>query len=160
MLQSNLAKSISNKKLKIGIYDISLPEHIDKPQIVLQKENSPDLKVAEFNRWGADLSIMIKNTIINNLSAALPNASIVPLSYGANSEYIVKINIEKLTGWLNNKAILKANWQILNTTSKTIIAETSTFENSAGKNYSSYVIAQSNLLSELSLNIANKLKNL
>ena len=160
MLQSNLDQSISNKKLKIGIYDISLPEHIDKPQIVLQKENSPDLKVAEFNRWGADLSIMIKNTIINNLSAALPNAIIVPLSYGANSEYIVKINIEKLTGWLNNKAILKANWQILNTTSKTIIAETSTFENSAGKNYSSYVIAQSNLLSELSLNIANKLKNL
>ena len=160
MLQSNLDQSISNKKLKIGIYDISLPEHIDKPQIVLQKENSPDLKVAEFNRWGADLSIMIKNTIINNLSAALPNAIIVPLSYGANSEYIVKINIEKLTGWLNNKAILKANWQILNTTSKTIIAETSTFENSAGKNYSSYVIAQSNLLSELSLNIANKLKSL
>ena len=160
MLQSNLDQIISNKKLKIGIYNISLPEHIDKPQIVLQKENSPDLKVAEFNRWGADLSIMIKNTIINNLSAALPNASIVPLSYGANSEYIVKINIEKLTGWLNNKAILKANWQILNTTSKTIIAETSTFENSAGKNYSSYVIAQSNLLSELSLNIANKLKNL
>ena len=91
MLQSTLNQSISDKEINIGVYDISLPEYIDKPQIVLQNPNTPELSISEFNRWGSDLSIMIKNTIINNLSTAFPKAKTTPLSYGANYNYIIKI---------------------------------------------------------------------
>ncbi|MBQ8870030.1 MAG: membrane integrity-associated transporter subunit PqiC [Alphaproteobacteria bacterium] len=160
MLQSLSQKTVSDKKLQLQIYDISIPEYIDKPQIVLQEADSPELEISEFNRWGSNLSSMIKNTLINDLSVNLPNAKILPLAYGINTQYVVKIQIEKLSGWLKDKAILKANWQILNAKGKVLAFQTFTFEEQAGKTYASYVKAQSKLLADLSFVIADKLKNM
>ena len=74
MLQTTADKVVSNKKLKLQIYDILVPEYIDKPQIVLQKPKYPELEISEFNRWGANLSSMVKNIIIDDLAINLPNA--------------------------------------------------------------------------------------
>lgn len=160
MLQTTADKVVSSQKLQLQIFDVLVPEYIDKPQIVLQKNNSPELKISEFNRWATDLNTMIKSTIINDLSVYLPNAKILPLAYGTNTQYVVKIQIEQLSGWLKDKAVLKANWQILNAKGKVLYTKTSMFEEQSGTSYATYVTAQSKMLSDLAFLIADKISSM
>ena len=53
-------KSLSNKKTAILIEKIKVPALVDKPQIVLKKENSPEVIISEFDRWGEPLPNMIR----------------------------------------------------------------------------------------------------
>lgn len=151
---------ISSKRLSIAVYDINVPDFIDKPQIVLQKPQSPELKISEFNRWATDLNVMIKNTLINNLSSALPNAKITSLNFGSNYQYVVKVNIEKLNGWFNDLAYLKVNWQILNSRGKVLYSKDSEYSTDVKNTYESYVKAQSTLLADLSKDIAVQLSKM
>ncbi len=159
ILENMADDSVLEAKLNIGVYDIVVPEYVDRPQIVLQKSDLPELKVSEFNRWAADLPTMLQNVFIDNLTVLLPNANIRPLVYGITSQYIIKIEVEKFIGWLDDKAVLKARWQILNTRGKIIFSETNEYQIKISKSYASYVQAQSKLWSDLATDIANKLKN-
>ena len=160
MLRTESDKQVFANKLSIGVYDIVLPEYLDKPQIVLQKPNSTEITISEFNRWAIDLSAMLKNTLIEDLQQVLPNSKISALEFGVNSQYVVKVEIEKFSGWFNNKAVLQANWQILNQQGKIIFSKSSTYQKNIGKNYDSYVSAQSQLWADLAFDISKKLKNL
>lgn len=160
MLNSLPIEKISSTQMKIGVYDVSLPEYADKPQIVLQNPESPEITISEFNRWGTDLSVMVKNTFIEDLQKALPDSKVYPLAYGTNFQYIVKIDVEKFTGWLNKQALFKVKWQILNSRGKPIYTESSEYQTDVGKTYALYVLAQSKLLADLSADIANKLKTM
>lgn len=152
--------TVSSKKTTITVYDVNIPDFIDRPQIVLQKPNSPKITISEFNRWATDLNVMIKNTLIADLKSALPNAKIIPLNFGSNYQYVIKINIEELNGWFNDTAHLKINWQILKQSGKVLYSQNLQYTALAGKNYESYVQAQSKLLSNLSQDIAQKLSKM
>ena len=160
ILEKSDLQEISAKTFIIAVYNINIPDFIDKPQIVLQKPNSPEIKISEFNRWATDLSTMFKNTLINNLSQTLPNAKIIPLTYGSVYKYTIKIDVEKMSGWLNDSAYLNINWQILNSNGKSIYSQNLQYTAPTGKTYESYVKAQSKLLKNLSEDIALKLSKM
>ncbi len=144
---------VSNKNISVSVADIFLPDYLQKPQIVLQKSDSPELKISEFNRWGSDLEGMIQNIIIEDLQNLMPNAVVKPLTFGTKTQYVVKINIEKMSGYFNQKAVLKGVYQILSTSGKVIKQKDFKFERMVGKTYADYAKVQSILLSDL----ANKL---
>ena len=160
ILEKSDLQEISAKKIIVAVYNINIPDFMDKPQIVLQKPNSPEIKISEFNRWGTDLSTMFKNVLISNLSQTMPNTKFVPLAYGTNYKYTIKIDIEKFNGWLNDSAYLNVNWQILNSNGKTIYSQNLQYITPSGKTYESYVKAQSKLLKDLSKDIALKLSEM
>ena len=160
VLSESLHEPIVSKKIKIGVYDILLPEYLNRPQIILQKPQSYEVAVAEYNRWAGDLSDMLKNALINNLRQAMPNSEVLPVAFGVAPQYVIKIEIEKFSGWFNNKAVLQANWQILNQQGKIIFSKSSTYQKNIGKNYDSYVSAQSQQWADLAFDISKKLKNL
>ena len=151
------AEPITQKKLSIAVQDISIPDYLQKPQIVLQSQDSPELKVSEFNRWGSDLPSMLQNTLIEDLQSLMPNAFIKPLMFGQTAQYTIQINIEKLSGYLKEQAVLKGSYKIVLPNGKLFKEENFDLSTPAGKTYASYVTAQSKLISDLAQEIAGTL---
>ena len=145
---------VTPKKLSIAVQDISIPDYLQKPQIILQAQNSPELKVSEFNRWGSDLQGMIQNTLIEDLQSMMPNAFIKPLMFGQNTQYTIQINVEKLSGYFKEQAVLKGTYKILLPNGNIFKEKTFDLSTPAGKTYGSYVTAQSNLIAALARLIA------
>lgn len=152
--------AISNRRVNIAVQDITLPQYLDRPQIVLQRPDSPELKISEFNRWASDLNTMLQNFMIDDLQKNLPRAVIKRLAYGNNPRYIIKANIEKLGGWLGETAYLKGNWQILNSQGRVLYQQNINLSRPAGKSYTTYAAAQSQMWAEVSHSIAEKITQL
>ena len=158
LLENPQAKqTISAKKINIAVQDISVPAYLDRPQIVLQSPDNPELKIAEFDRWASDLNTMLQTFVINGLQNALPNAVVKPLVYGGRPQYVVKINIEKFSGWLKQTAYISGSWQILNNRGKILYEQSISAEKPCGKTYAEYVKAQSLMLNEITNSIAKKI---
>ena len=151
---------VSTKNVNIAVTDINLPVYLQKPQIILQNGSSPELDVSEFNRWASDLTSMLQNTLIEDLQQAFPNAEIKTLLYGSHPQFIVKVNIEKLSGWLGKKALLNGSFQIVNAQNKVLAEQNFAKKASAGKTYETYVKAQSKLWAEVAAEIATRIKGL
>ncbi len=147
----------TQKKFKIAIQDVRIADYLQKPQIVLQKENSPMLEISEFNRWGSDLEGMVQNVMIEDMQALLPKSSVKPLLYGNSADYIIKVNIEKMRGYFLEKAELKGTWQILSAKGKLLKSRDFSLKTDAGKTYASYVKAQSGLVYKLSEDIVSNI---
>lgn len=136
-------------KTSIAVQDIGLPDYLQKPQIVLQKNDSPELKISEFNRWASDLGEMLQNALIENLQALAPKTTVKPLAYGVKTKFVVKINIEKMSGYFHEKAVLKGAYSILSSSGRVLKQADFAFETQSGKNYADYVNAQSKLVADL-----------
>jgi len=148
---------VSTRKINIAVADITIPAYLDQPQIVLQKQGSPELKISEFNRWASDLNTLLKNQMIGDLRTMLPQAVIKPLSYGTTPLYIVRINLEKLIGWPGEDAYLNGSWQILNSRGKILYEQNFNRKLFAGKSFDSYVAAQSQMWADTAREIAVKI---
>lgn len=151
---------VSDKKINIAVQDVNFPQYLDRPQIVLQQPDNPEIKIAEFDRWAADFGTMLQNRLIDNLQSALPNADIKPLAFGNKPKFIVKLTIEKFGGWLNENAYLQGNWQIVNTRGKLLTEQNFNLSDKVGNNYGSYVQAQSRLLAQVADDIAKRIGKL
>lgn len=148
------AEPVTQKKFSIAVQDISIPDYLQKPQIVLQAQDSPELKVSEFNRWGSNLQGMIQNTLIEDMQSLMPNAFIKPLMFGQTAQSTIQVNIEKLSGYLKQQAVLKGTYKIISPNGKILKEENFDLSTPAGKTYGSYVKAQSNLIAALAQEIA------
>lgn len=151
---------LSQKKVSIAVADIIIPDYLDKPQIVLQRADEPELKISEFHRWASDLPTMIQNTLIEDLQSAFAKGVVKPLLYGSSAKYVVKVNIDKMGGFFAQDACLKGVWQIMSTTGRILRQSEFDLKAPAGKTYASYVQAQSGLLSTLALSIARSIEQM
>lgn len=156
----NAQEVISEAKLNIAVQDIILPDYLKKPQIVLQAKDSPQLTISEFHRWGSDFEQMVENTLTDDLQNVMPHAFIKPLIYGQNAQYIVQVNIDKLSGSFNEDAVLTGNYKIMTGRGKTIKEDNFRIIEPVGKDYVSYVEAQSRLIGQLAAMIAHGLQNI
>lgn len=148
------AQPLSMRKINIAVQDIAIPQYLDRPQIVLQRQDDPELKVSEFDRWASDLNTMLQNLVINDLQNNLPNATIKRLAYGGSPRYVVKINIEKFGGWPGETAYIKGNWQILNPRGKILAGENINLKRRCGENYAAFVRTLSLMWSDTAQTIA------
>lgn len=153
----SMGAPISAKKINIAVQDVTVPGYLDRPQIVLQRPDSPELKISEFDRWASDLNTMVQNILIDDLQNAMPKAIIKRLAYGTNPRYIVKLNVERMGGWLGEQAYLRGNWQILSPSGRILYEQNINRKRDVGKTYASYVEAQSMMLSETGREIALKI---
>ncbi|MBO7244097.1 MAG: membrane integrity-associated transporter subunit PqiC [Alphaproteobacteria bacterium] len=152
-------KSLSNKKTAILIEKIKVPALVDKPQIVLKKENSPEVIISEFNRWGEPLPNMIRQTLIADLSTYLPNAFIKPNDYNTEGkfDYTLLIEVDSFIGEQNSWATLSVWWTLKDKNDKIIARKKSIFESHTSKDYASYVEGQSYNIDELAQEVVKTL---
>ncbi len=151
----------SNTKLRIGIGPVEIPRLLNRPQIVSRK-NSNEIKMAEKHQWGGSYKEEIIQSLTDNLSALLKTDSVeqYPWKFSFKPSYQVRINIERFDGEIGKNIILKARWRLLKNNKEILVKQALINTNANGKNYVSYIKAQSKALEIFSRQIANKIKNL
>lgn len=145
----------------ILLQQLLLPAEVSRPQITTIGQNDFELKIDEFNRWGASPDKLFQRIIAEDLIGYLPNANVelqTPLR--KNYKYAVAVEITNLSGKLGDTAALGASYFIKNKNGAVIksgrLNESVALEGS----YNEYVLAQSRLLGALAAQIAADLSQL
>ena len=94
-------------KQNILVDNVLLPASQTKPQITTLGRENYELKIDEFNRWGANPDKLIQQVINDDLSLIFPNAIIEnKTTLRKNYKYAVWIEIQKMSGRLDENAML------------------------------------------------------
>ncbi len=150
-------------ELAIGIGPVSLPEFLDRPQIVT-RSSAHRLSLDEFHRWGGSLHSDFVNVLADNLSALLGTSRVVvyPADPPFELTHSVRIAVQTYEGKLGEAARLVARWVIVaGQDGQTLLVRQSRITEpvSAG-DHEALVAAQSRALAALSGEIAAALADL
>lgn len=152
---SQVDKSYDQVRTIILLNQVLLPASVSRPQISTLGKHNYEMKIDEFNRWGASPERMIQQVLNNDLSLYLPNATIenqTPLK--KNYHYAVAVEVLEFNGRLDDFATLKASYFIKNKMGRMVKSGKFDKTQQIDGKYGEYVLAQSNLLAELAQKIA------
>ncbi len=147
-----------NAKPSIAVLKIGLPEYIDRPQMIMFDETSPQIEIAEFNRWGEELSAMIQRKITADLATYLPQAKVIDAKEEVqNATLNVKVEIIRMDMMKQGKVVLQANWYVLNAKGKLLATAKFMQQQNIAPNYADYAKATAELLGKMSDRIAQSI---
>ncbi len=136
----------------IGIGPISLPEYINRPQIIT-RDSKHHFNVSEFNRWiepvddsiGRLLVISFANNLNSNRVYWLPRSERqFPL------DLRIAIDIGRFDGQLGKQVVLETRWTIFDRQDKPLLTKISLLKESVdGQSYDALVIAMNKSLQHL-----------
>lgn len=146
------------KGISIGIEEVKVPAYMDKPQIVTERKNSPELNISELNRWSEPLSSMLQRTIADDMAVYLPRALVKPKNYGREIfDYTVFVEINKFGGIFGENAVLEAWWSVSDKNGRILAREQTYLTVPLGDGYEVLVEKQSLMVGEFSKQIAEKI---
>ena len=145
----------------IGIGPIELPEYLDRPQIVTRLSKN-ELQLAEFDQWVEPLNHNLPRVLAENLSILLSTDRVFayPWTGSAQIDYQVAVEVTRFDGTLGGDVLLNTRWSLLAVDEKKVLVKKkSTFRQSTGGvGYDSLVSAKSQVLADLSREIAEEIK--
>ncbi len=136
-----------------------MPEYLQRAQMVLRSDNSPEVKIEEYHRWAEDLSSAFQRVLCNALDNELldKNIDAAPARIGVLSPYKLNIYVNTFEGDLDKSASIDVAWSVdvnNRTQFKGIYKESLATENS----YTDLVNTQARLIENLALSIAKEFK--
>ena len=147
----------SSPGLAIGVGPITLPEHLDRPQIVTRTSRN-ELRLAEFDRWAGSLKDDFSRVLAENLSILLSTdrVSLYPWRRSMLIDYQVVVDVTRFDGELGGNTWLDARWTVFGGRDKEVLSmHTSRISESSGaQSFAALVGAQSQALGRLSREIA------
>ena len=148
-----------SRKTAVGVAPVTVPDYLDKPQMVTRESNGVELKVSELNRWGEPLSGMIQRVLADDLALLLPGAWVKPENYGReNYAYSVYVEINRFDGVSGGDAVLDCWWSVKNASGSVVRRQRESFRQPMGQSYENMAEVQSVLLSRLAARIAGVIK--
>ena len=144
----------------IGLFPVSLPEQLDRPQIVTRVGDNM-LQLAEFDQWAAPLQENFTRVLAGNLAVLVPTerVSVFPWGKAGSPDYEVAVEVARFEGSLGGDCSLVAHWTVLRRGEKTApVSGTSSHREPAGDSFATLVAAHSRLVAALSRDIATALK--
>jgi hypothetical protein len=150
--------------LTIGIGPVSLPEYLDRPQIVTRAGEN-ELLMAEFDRWAEPLKENISIVLEENLQSLLrpEGIAVIPWKGSDRIDYRLSIDILRFDVRAAGKASLVARWSLWRHGEKagSITKTLSTLSaSSKGDGYGAMVTALNQTLDDFSREMARTLKSL
>ncbi len=141
----------------IGVGPISLPEYINRPQIVT-RQSEHHFNVSEFNRWIEPINGSIYRLLVINLSNNL-NSNRVYWLPRSDRQYPlhlrVAIDIGRFDGQLGKEVILESRWSLFNKEDKPIMTRVSIINETVnGDTYDDLVVAMNGALQKLGKEIS------
>lgn len=113
VMDSEGLRVVSDKNINVTVARVKVPDMLNKAQMVISTEDSTQVRVMEFERWGEAYPDVIQSTITNDLIAYLPNAYVKRTYFDSgNAQYNVNVEINKLQAYIGDKVILSAWWNI------------------------------------------------
>lgn len=157
----NSSDVFKSAKLSIGVEEVKVPVYLDRPQIVTRYDNQVELNVSELNRWSEPLSVAMQRTIADNLAVYLPNASVKPSGFRREGfDYVVWVEVNKFDGSWNKTVDLSVWWSVFDKNGDVVLQKKANLSRPLGSSYDDLVKEDSDLISELSLQIAQNLARL
>ena len=142
----------------VAIGPVSLPDYIDRPQIVT-RESAYAVKVASYDQWAGPLSDMVPRVLIDNVAAALPQDRVVgfPRVSGTSFDYRIAIDITRFDADPSGAATLVAHWQIYDRVARRalLVTDDTFVRQAANTSYEAIVAAMSGTLADLSGRLAD-----
>ena len=145
----------------IGIAEVSIPEYLDKPQIVTRLSPGK-LSLNESERWIGTFDKNIQSVIAKDLAMMLPHYTFLskPWDEPLEEHYRIYVHITRFDGDIKNgNVVLEGNWRLVDTENGHFVkGEEIHLERHSAVTLDDIVETQSKLLEELSKHIAHKLK--
>ena len=118
------ASAMTHPKMAIGIGNISLPEYLDRPQIVT-RSSATRMEIAEFDRWVEPLGAMTRRVLLQTLRNELGTDKVVilPQSRAVNVDYQVAVDVTRFDAQQGGDMILDARWVVLSGDSGEILRD-------------------------------------
>jgi len=152
-----------SEKLTIGIGPVTLPDYLNRPQIVSRAEEN-ELHLAEFHRWAEPLKDNISIVLIENLRTLLSSDGIYILPWKGASHvyYRLRVDFIRFDVSAAGEASLLAGWSLWKRGQKTeAVSKTSSVRVSVkGDGYNAMVSALNQTLTRFSREMAQTLRGL
>ncbi|MES2356480.1 MAG: PqiC family protein [Pseudomonadota bacterium] len=153
---STLVSSTSNANYRISVGPIVIPEIVNRPQIVLEKDPN-QVTVAEQHRWAQPLQKEISRALTNSLSQQLNGAWVTDsrqISNG-NIDYQILVDVQRFESRPGEAAIIEALWKVRRTAGEdTKIGKSVVREATNGNSYDTLVAAHERAIVSMSREIA------
>lgn len=155
-----LEQPISQTGLSIGLGPISLPDVLDRPQIVT-RVNTNQLNLADFNHWAGELEKNVYRVLQQNLMALLETNRVAPYPWPRyrKLDYQISLQVLQFDGRLGEKVQLQGLWTLLSHDGeKELLVERYDIQLPInGEGYEALAATQSKALNQLSKQIAQGL---
>jgi hypothetical protein len=147
----------------IGVGPVKIPEYVNRPQIITRTSNN-ELEVAPFARWAESLESNLSRVVAENLTVLLSTDRVLvyPWKGTVTVDYQVALDVTRFDGVLGGPVSMRARWTVLGDNGKELLSrKLSSLSTSAdADSYENLVAAQSQLLADLSRQIAEEIKGL
>lgn len=103
------------KSINVGIENVSVPQSVDRPQIIVKAKGTNTVTVSEFDRWIEGLNSALPVTISENMNMYAKNINARPIrnsSDASNSKYLVSIDFVKFETETDGKTTISAWWTV------------------------------------------------
>ena len=157
------------KSTNVSIENISVPQSVDRPQIVVKHSDSNMVTVSEFDRWVESLTSALPVTVSENMNLYARNINAKPKRFAAdntNTKYVVSIDFVRFETEIDGQITIAAWWTVANNRGDilaqkktTLTADTPNTEYGE-PNYDAIVSEQSKLIARLSYKIADLISDL
>lgn len=113
----------ADKKLLIGVTQITLPTSLERKQIVTRDANGK-LLLSEQHQWAGLLKQNMTEVIANDFFAVYPNVwfKAYPWSTLGMVDYRIVIDVTQLDITMGKSIVFSANWALLNEKTHAVIA--------------------------------------
>ncbi|MFZ1536137.1 MAG: PqiC family protein [Chromatiaceae bacterium] len=109
-------------KISLGIGPITLPDYMDRPQMV-SGVGAQRIEVDEYQRWGGSLRADIANTLSENLAHLLGTSRVVimPAEVKLPVQYRLIVTILRFDADNEGQALLKVRWALIDPNAETAL---------------------------------------
>ena len=152
----------SKSAYSIAVGPITLPEVVDRPQMVL-RAGPNQVSIVELHRWAGQLRNEVSRVIADNLAADLNVKWVAayPQSAGDHADYHVLVDIQRFDSTMGESVAIDALWTVKRASDGALrTARSTALESSSGGTYEAMVAAHSRALATISREIAEAIRSL
>ena len=156
------AGNSTTPKTVVGVGPVSLPDYLDRPQIVTRASGNR-MMLAGFDAWVEPMDGMFSRVLVENLSSLLAtdNVMLLPQRRPTPLDYQVEVDVTRFDADATGRAVLDARWKVYGKDGDALIEEgrSTIVEPAVGSDsYEDIVAAMSRALGEMSSAIAGTIE--
>lgn len=149
----------SAQGLVIGLGPITLPQYLDRPDIVTRR-GANQMRLADLNKWAEPLEPLLTRIMAEDLYALLDANDVIPVPQRGDLplDRIVEVDIGRFDADETGAVVLDARWRIYRGDNETLLASGRSLVNEQGSavpDYNSIVAAMSRAVGQVSEQIAD-----
>lgn len=162
LLESSLGSVQVDKmpRKSLRIAQVEIPAYLSRNNIVSRVKGETRLIVAEFHLWAEPVGNGVRRVVEEMLTPPLlkEGISVLPASTESRTDYTLLLDVQRLDGNFDEKAVLESRWTLLDANDR--VVERGLFsaeEMVPGADYNVLVAAESKLLRDFGKYLAQKL---